>query len=313
VRRYRQPIRRSDLNQSDIFHSPYLPIPQQVKEVRALKRFLTVYDLIPLLHPEFFAAPKRDQNTIRDAIDSIDPETWVLSISQATKDDLCSYRKDIDPARVFVTPLAASEMFYPNHDPEEQDRVRQKYDIPEGPYILSLSTLEPRKNIDQTIRCFARMIEQEHISDLSLVLVGTKGWDYDRIFEEIQAKSGIRERIIVTGYADDDDLSAIYSGASAFVYPSLYEGFGLPPLEAMQCGVPVITSNTSSLPEVVGDAGIMVSPIDADALCHAMLAIYRDHSLRQSLSARGLQRAKQFTWDSCLAKTIDAYRFSCSK
>jgi glycosyltransferase involved in cell wall biosynthesis len=313
VRRYTQPIQQSYLNQCDIFHSPYLPIPQQVKEARSVKRFLMVHDLVPVLHPEFFAAPLQDHNTVRDAIDSIDTETWVLSNSQATKDDLCSYRKDIDPARVFVTPLAASEIFYPDHDPEEQARVRQKYDIPEGPYILSLSTLEPRKNINQTVRCFARMIEQEHISDLLLVLVGAKGWDYDKIFEEIQAKSGIRERIIVTGYADDDDLSAIYSGATAFVYPSFYEGFGLPPLEAMQCGVPVITSNTSSLPEVVGDAGIMVSPTDADALCHAVLTIYRDHSLRQTLSARGLQRAKQFTWDSCLAKTIDAYRFSCNK
>lgn len=250
---------------------------------------------------------------IKNVIDSIDSETWVLSISQATKDDLCSYRKDIDPARVVVTPLAASEMFYPNHDPEEQQRVRRKYNIPNGHYILSLSTLEPRKNIDHTIRCFAKLIQQEHIPDLSLVLVGTKGWNYDKIFDEVLSTPELKDHVIVTGYADDMDLSAIYSGALAFVYPSFYEGFGLPPLEAMQCGVPVITSNTSSLPEVIGDAGIMVSPTDADGLCHAMLTICRDDSLRQSLSAKALQRAGQFSWDSCLAKTIGAYRFSCNK
>ena len=309
VKRYEHTIHPSYLRQCDIFHSPYLPIPRQVKEVSNISRFLTVYDLIALMTPEFFTF-KEDHHMIKSVIDSIDPETWVLSISQATKDDLCSYRDDIDPDRVIVTPLAASDIFYPNHDSEEQGRVRRKYGIPDGPYILSLSTLEPRKNIDQTVRCFAKMIQQEHIPDLNLVLVGTKGWDYEKIFEEILSNPEIRDRIIVTGYADDDDLSAIYSGANAFVYPSFYEGFGLPPLEAMQCGVPVITSNTSSLPEVVGDAGIMVSPRDADGLCHAMLTIYRDRTLRQSLSDRARQRAKLFSWDSCLAKTIDAYHLA---
>lgn len=312
AKRYEQPICASLLRQCDVFHSPYLPIPQQVKDSPAIRRFLTVYDLIPLLHPEYFSF-KQDHHMIKNVIDSIDSETWVLSISQATKDDLCSYRKDIDPARVVVTPLAASEMFYPNHDPEEQQRVRRKYNIPNGHYILSLSTLEPRKNIDHTIRCFAKLIQQEHIPDLSLVLVGTKGWNYDKIFDEVLSTPELKDHVIVTGYADDMDLSAIYSGALAFVYPSFYEGFGLPPLEAMQCGVPVITSNTSSLPEVIGDAGIMVSPTDADGLCHAMLTICRDDSLRQSLSAKALQRAGQFSWDSCLAKTIGAYRFSCNK
>jgi glycosyltransferase involved in cell wall biosynthesis len=311
VKRFEPTIPPSYLRHCDIFHSPYLPIPRQVKEFRNVSRFLTVYDIIALQHPEFFTF-KEDHHMIKSVIDSIDPETWVLSISQATKDDLCSYRKDIDPARVIVTPLAASDIFYPNHDGEELRRVRRKYGIPESPYILSLSTLEPRKNIDQTVRCFTRMIQQEHLPDLNLVLVGTKGWNYDKIFEEILSNREIRDRIIVTGYADDDDLAAIYSGARAFVYPSFYEGFGLPPLEAMQCGVPVITSNTSSLPEVVGDAGILVAPTDSDGLCHAMLTICRDRSLRQSLSVKAQQRAKQFSWESCLAKTVEAYRLSCS-
>jgi glycosyltransferase involved in cell wall biosynthesis len=155
------------------------------------------------------------------------------------------------------------------------------------------------------------MVQQENLPDLSLVLVGTKGWNYEKIFEEILAKPEIRDRIIVTGYADDEDLAAIYSGASVFVYPSFYEGFGLPPLEAMQCGVPVITSNTSSLPEVVGDAGIMVTPADADALCQAMLKICSDQALHQSLSVKALQRAQQFSWNACLEKTIGAYRLAC--
>jgi glycosyltransferase involved in cell wall biosynthesis len=309
VKRYERPIRPSYLSECDIFHSPYHPIPPQVKEARTVSRFLTVYDLIGLLHPEFFTF-KHAHHIIKSVVDNIDPETWVLSISQATKDDLCSYRKDIDPDRVIVTPLAASDMFYPNRDDDDLRRVSQKYNIPEHPYILSLSTLEPRKNIDHTIRCFAKLIEQEHISDLSLVLVGTKGWNYDKIFEEVLAKPELKDRIIITGYADDMDLSAIYSGALAFVYPSFYEGFGLPPLEAMQCGVPVITSNTSSLPEVVGDAGIMVSPTDTDALCQAMLTVYRDQAVRESMSVMALKRAGLFSWDACLAETVKAYRAS---
>ena len=305
---FKKPVNVAMVKRFDIFHSPFLPIPDQVKKVRTTRQFLMVHDLIPLLHPEYFQF--HDDHLLKRVIASIGPETWVLSNSQATKNDLCSYRKDIDPDRVVVTPLAASEIFYPNHDIDEQRRVRRKYGIPDNPYILSLSTLEPRKNIDHTIRCFAQLIQQEHLPDLNLVLVGTKGWNYEKIFEEILAKPEIRDRIFVTGYADDEDLSAIYSGALAFVYPSLYEGFGLPPLEAMQCGVPVITSNTSSLPEVVGDAGIMVSPTDTEALCQAMLAVYRDRSLRESLSSLALKQAGQFSWDACLAETVKAYRAS---
>ena len=188
------------------------------------------------------------------------------------------------------------------------EQVRKKFGIPNGPYILSLSTLEPRKNIAQTIRCFVRLLEQEKIDDLSLVLVGSKGWDYDSIFEEIAASPKIRDRIIVTGYAADEDLAPLYSGATMFVYPSFYEGFGLPPLEAMQCGVPVITSNTSSLPEVVGEAGIMVDPHDADELSQAMLKIYNSTDARQRMSLESLEQAQKFSWKRCAEQTIDTYK-----
>ena len=167
--------------------------------------------------------------------------------------------------------------------------------------------MEPRKNIDHTVRCFARIVKEQHISDLNLVLVGTKGWDFDKIFTEMMKHNSVRDRVIVTGYVADEDLAAIYSGAQMFVYPSLYEGFGLPPLEAMQCGVPVITSNTSSLPEVVGEAGIMVNPQDSDVLCQAMTDIYRKPALRNELATRALARAKQFSWASCAQQTVRAY------
>jgi glycosyltransferase involved in cell wall biosynthesis len=156
-------------------------------------------------------------------------------------------------------------------------------------------------------------VEQERIKDLCLVLVGAKGWDYEHIFQEIGNCGGFRKnRIIVTGFVPDGDLAPLYSGAEMFIYPSFYEGFGLPPLEAMQCGVPVITSNTSSLPEVVGDAGIMVSPMDADGLSQGMLDILSDRRLRHLLACKSRARAGLFSWDQCVRLTLDAYRTALS-
>ena len=188
--------------------------------------------------------------------------------------------------------------------------ARAKYAIPDAPYVLTLGTLEPRKNIHRVIRCFAKTVLEEKIDDLCLVLVGAKGWSYGEAFEELGRYPSLRKRIVLTGYVDLEDLAPLYSGALSFVYPSFYEGFGLPPLEAMKCGVPVITSNTSSLPEVVGDAGIMVAPTDEDALSHAMLKIFRDSSLRARMSERSLARAALFSWEKCVEETIRAYKIA---
>ncbi|GAA6621802.1 glycosyltransferase family 4 protein [Scytonema sp. NUACC26] len=302
-----KPISSHNLARSDIYHSPYEPIPDEIRKAATpIQKFLTVHDLIPIIHPEFFDL--KDNDTVQRAISSIDPESWVLCVSQSTKNDLCNYLSIIDPARVFVTHLAASKLFYPCLDSQQIAATRGKYNIPNAPYILSLSTLEPRKNIDLTIRCFLQVIQQEKIQDLNLVLVGAKGWKYDRIFAEISRNPILKDRIIATGYVADEDLAALYSGAIAFVYPSFYEGFGLPPLEAMQCGVPVITSNTSSLPEVVGDAGIMVDPKDSDMLCHSLLELYNCPDLRQSMSQKSLEQAKKFSWEQCTQQTLAAYR-----
>ena len=290
----------------DIFHSPFLPIPPEVKLSKKVKKFLTIYDLIPLLHPEFFEF--REDHFLTKVVKSIDGKTRILTISHSTKNDLCAYIPGLDPDHVTVTHLAASSLFYPVYNQVARSHVLEKYSIPPKPYVLSLSTLEPRKNIDHTIRCFFRLVQEEKIADLNLVLVGSKGWNYDKIFAELARYDFAKEQVIVTGYVSDEDLSALYSGALAFVYPSLYEGFGLPPLEAMKCGVPVITSNTSSLPEVVGDAGILVDPRDADALCAAMLSLYKDSGRREMLARRSLKRASEFSWKRCVNETVRAYK-----
>jgi glycosyltransferase involved in cell wall biosynthesis len=299
-------ICHDDLSAADIYHSPFYPIPEHIKSSDKLKKVITIHDLIAVLYPQYFQF--REDNLIHNILKSIDNETWVTCISHSTKNDLCNYLPSLDPSRVFVTHLAASALFYRCQDQAMLKQVRTKFSIQDGPYVLSLSTLEPRKNITQTIRGFVRLVEQEKINDLSLVLVGAKGWDFDSIFEEISSSSKIRDRIIVTGYAADEDLAPLYSGAMMFVYPSFYEGFGLPPLEAMQCGTPVITSNTSSLPEVVGEAGIMVEPQVADELCQAMLKIYKSAETRQQMSIASLQQAQKFSWKRCAEQTIEIYK-----
>ncbi|RMF94511.1 MAG: glycosyltransferase family 1 protein, partial [Candidatus Schekmanbacteria bacterium] len=225
------------LSRADVFHSTFYPLPERTKGEANLRRFITVYDLIPILYPQYFEF--NEDHLIHEVVNSIAPGDWVVAISQSTKDDLCNY-KEIDPSRVVVTHLAASDSFYPCSDTERIKAVKEKYRIPPAPYILSLCTLEPRKNIAQTIKSFLSLLQENRLSDLNLVLVGTKGWDFEHIFNEISNAPAFRDRIIVTGYIPDEDLAPLYSGAMMFVYPSFYEGFGLPPLEAMQCGVPVI-------------------------------------------------------------------------
>ena len=160
---------------------------------------------------------------------------WVTCISHTTKNDLCNFLPALDPSRVFVTHLAASPLFYPCHESPGLIVSRQNSEFQSGPYVLSISTLEPRKNVTQTIKCFSQLAQDNAVNDLSLVLVGTKGWSFDPIFKAIAANPKIRDRIIVTGYVDDKYLAPLYSGAMMFVYPSFYEGFGLP--RSRRCSV----------------------------------------------------------------------------
>ncbi|MGF1570735.1 MAG: glycosyltransferase family 4 protein [Nodosilinea sp.] len=291
-----------------VYHSPFFALPGQ-NLTGDLARILTIYDLIPVLYPEFTS--KKIHQTFQGILSSLDTaQDWVICDSQNTRNDLCSYLS-IDPNRVFVTPLAADDHFFPINNKHEIDAVLNQHRIPLHPYLLSLCTLEPRKNLVFLIKCFSKLVAETPNFDLNLVLVGAIGWKNQALFNELLGQdSALRSRIILAGYIPDSDLSAVYSGATAFLYPSLYEGFGLPPLEAMQCGIPVITSNTSSLPEVVGDAGIMVDPTDEDAFCQAILNLLKDQTLHADLSQRGLARAKQFSWAKCAQQTVEVYKIA---
>ena len=290
----------------NIYHSPFLPIPKELNGFSKPKKIITIHDVIPHLFPQYFG--EWNKMIMHKILESIDEQTTPICVSEATKNDLCE-ATGILPERVSVIHLAASkDVFYQETDKSKIERILKKYNISaESKHLLSVSTLEPRKNIERTIRAFLKLIQQEHIKDLNLVLVGTKGWQFDSIFDEIKSNPVLKERIITTGFVEDEDLAALYSSAIGFVYPSLYEGFGLPPLEAMQCGTPVISSTKSSIPEVVGDAGILIEPTDETAISAAMLEFYQNANLRKELSKKALLQAAKFSWGRFTDEHINLY------
>ncbi|MBU0944949.1 MAG: glycosyltransferase family 4 protein [Proteobacteria bacterium] len=291
---------------ADLFHSHYSALPH-FRFRRTPLRMLTIYDIIPLIHPEYFADGFADE--FRPIVESFSPQDdFLFTISECTKNDICSYFQ-MDPERVFVTPLAAAaDLYYPESDKVLIRAVKQQFHIPDGRYFLTLATVEKRKNLQMSMNCFREILKEPGCEDLSFVLVGTRGWKVKELLEEIDNDPILHNKVIFTGFVPDQYLSAIYSGAEAFLYPSLYEGFGLPPLEAMQCGLPVIVSNTSSLPEVVGDAGILVDPQDKDQICQAMLTLLKERDVHAELAQKGLVRAGGFSWQRCAEQTAAGYQ-----
>ena len=297
------------LQDAQVFHTPHSAVPDVVRRHTKVAVIQTVYDMIPFLLPETMTAEYRDYYA--DILRRICPEDRVITTSQSAKTDFCNHTGFTED-QVHVIPLAADEdLFQPCHDSERMAVVRAQHGIPEGPYLLSVCTFEPRKNLRHLIRSFVELLRAHpELSNLSLVLTGGQGWMFEPILAELAGTALPSGRIISTGYVPDDHLGPLYSGASAFLYLSRYEGFGLPPLEAMQCGTPVIVSNTSSLPEVVGDAGILLSPDDQDGLCQAILNLHVHPSQRAHLAERSIRQARQFSWAKNVLQTTEIYRLA---
>ena len=287
----------------DIHHSSTTPLPGRPRQARSPKRFVTIYDL----RGSRFHASHPEISYQKALVGSVHECDWVMTSSESMRHELCEHGV-AEPHRIVVAPLAADPTIFHPRTVDDPEIVRRRYGIPPGPFILMLNGLNPRKNIAHAMEAFGCLVQQEQVGDLTLVLAGWQVPRSDPAAAVVGRVPALRGRIIRTGYVSDENLASLYRSAIAFVYPSLYEGFGLPPLEAMQCGTPVITSNTSSLPEVVGDAGIMVDPHDRDALSSAMLALCRDATLRESLQRKCLARAARFSWEHTMACTIAAYR-----
>jgi glycosyltransferase involved in cell wall biosynthesis len=230
----------------------------------------------------------------------------VIAPSEYTRRDLVE-TYGLDPARVSAIPLAVSPRFRPVEDAGELARVRERYGIA-GEYVLAVGSIQPRKNLARLVRAYATLHRGRGRSNLpQLVLVGKNAWLYGDTLRAIE-EEGLGRCVLLTGYVSEGDLPALYTGALCFAYPSFYEGFGLPPLEAMSCGAPVLTGSLTSLPEVVGDAGLTVDPFDIDALADGLARLIDDDALRASLRERGLERARRFDWRDTARMTLQVYR-----
>ncbi len=302
----RQPVDDDALQRANIYHSSYARIPRQVRRALPGRHILTVHDLTPLVLDSKYV-PSGQVGVTRRIIDSVRVDDWVITVSESTRDDLCE-RRPIPQKRVFVVPNAASpDLFYPVDDDEQIRRVRRKYDLPDQSYLLTLHSMAPHKNIPRLIASFNRMVRQQRISDLSLVLAGGLGRSLDDVLADLDVEREDLENVHFTGFVADEDLAALYSGAEAFVFPSLYEGFGLPVLEAMQCGCPVIASNTSSIPEIAGDAAVLVDPYDEESLSASMWRIHTEPKKREKMSERGIEEAKQYSWSKRADMIFNVY------
>jgi glycosyltransferase involved in cell wall biosynthesis len=230
----------------------------------------------------------------------------VMALSEYARNDIVKTYQ-VSPDKISVIPLAAGNQFRPVRDEEELQRVRQTYGI-EGEYMLSVGAIQPRKNLGRLVAAYSHLRGAKPEGKLpKLVLAGKCAWLYDETLRAIEELE-LSDSIILTGYVPESDLPALYSGALCFVYPSYFEGFGLPPLEAMQCGVPVIVGDRTSLPEVVGDAAVLVDPFDVNALAAAIEKVVSDSNLRAKLSVQGLARAKLFEWRETARQTLAVYQ-----
>lgn len=227
----------------------------------------------------------------------------LIAVSEHTKKDAIKVLK-IPATKITVIHEAADAKYRHIQEKGVLEQVRKKYQLGLDPFILHVGTLEPRKNLLLLVRAFA--LAKEKIGPTKLVITGKKGWYYEGIFKLVNELK-LQNEVIFTGYVEDDDIPPLYNAADLFAFPSLYEGFGLPPLEAMACGTPVISSNTSSMPEVVGEAGILLAPENEAIWAKVLADLINDPPKRQAMRQAGLERAKLFSWEKCAKETAAVY------
>ena len=267
-----------------------------------LPTVVTIHDLSHLRHPETHPAD-RVRELDREVPSAIARAACILTVSEFTRREVIDVF-GTDPDRIVTTPLGVDARFHPRTR-DETAALMAALALTHGRYFLAVGTIEPRKNVLTTVRAHARLPQRVREAH-PLVVAGVKGWRTEAIGRELAAAQA-RGDVRLLGHVADETLPLLYAGAALLAYPSLYEGFGLPPLEAMASGVPVVVSDRASLPEVVGDAGVLLDPEDVDGLAAVMLRIVEDAPFAHDLAARGLARAGEFTWRRCAALTIEAW------
>jgi glycosyltransferase involved in cell wall biosynthesis len=283
----------------DLFHATDFVMPPLRRKTRSL---LTVHDLSYLLLPET-ASPGLRRYLMQVVPRSIKCADHILADSQSTKNDLIAhYNVNVDKITVLYSGVDAR--FVPiKKDGQNTDTLIKKYKLPHNPFILSVGTVQPRKNYARIVQALA-ILRQQH--DVDLVIAGGKGWLEDEMYRVID-QTHMNDHVHLIGFVDDQHLPWLYNQASIFAFPSLYEGFGLPVLESMACGTPVITSNVSSLPEVAGNAAIMINPYDVEALAYNMSKILSDTQARKQMIVRGFEQIEKFSWNNSAQQLQEIY------
>ena len=314
-----RPTRLSSRWLSRIWHRAHLPLP-----VECFTGPLSLYHATDFVLPpvrrgtttivqvhdlSFLRVPAAAPPALKSWLEKLVPASLrradhVLADSQATRQDIIELCPAVPDAKISVLYGGVNPRFRPS-PPPAQIAARRKYGLGDWPFILAVGTLQPRKNHARLLASLARL--RAACPDLHLVIAGGAGWLADPFHQQLR-ESGLAHLVRLPGYVADEDLPALYSAAAVFAFPSLYEGFGLPVLEAMACGVPVVTSNLSSLPEVAGDAALLIDPCDSAALSHALGRALQDTALRRRLTRAGLKRAQHFTWRRAALELLALYR-----
>jgi len=285
---------------ADIFFSPHFLAAPTSKNC---KKVTTFHDLSFLHYPEFFSLRKKYWHFSQRPKKQARESDKIIAISKSTKEDLVNFYK-MPEEKIQVVYSGVNDKMKPiEKDNELLKQIKEKYSLFDE-FILYLGTIEPRKNIVGIIKAFLGVREKKKIK---LVLAGAFGWLYEDILKEAK-NSKFKDDIIFLGFVDNKDKAGLYSLASVFVYPSFFEGFGFPPLEAMACGTPVVTSNCSSLPEAVGEAALMVDPFKPSEIAEALWLFLKDENLRNIYKKRGLERVKKFSWEKTGEKTLEAIK-----
>jgi glycosyltransferase involved in cell wall biosynthesis len=281
----------------DVFYSPDFVLPPTRRSTQSL---LTVHDLSYLHYPEHFV-PKLVRYLEQSVSHSVDRADWVLADSEATRLDLIAHL-GAPSGKVKVLYSGVDPRFNEEKELEEGELLRARYGLIAGSYVLSVGTIQPRKNYVRLIQAFAQL-QAPNLANIQLAVAGGRGWLYEDIFAEAEIHG---DRVRILGFVDEADLPALYRNATLFTFPSLYEGFGLPVLEAMACGTPVVCSNVSSLPEVAGDAALLVDPRDTGSIAEAMARVLQDADLQRDMVARGRSQAARFTWKRSARQLLEA-------
>ena len=303
-------IDNKELSNYNVIFSPNGVIPNSILKNKNLKKFTMLHDLTRITAKDCYKGMEIPIGDFEKLFNSLNKNDWYFTNSEYTKQDFLKYCNNLNPDHVITALLGANENFYPVNNIEEIKQVKVKYNIPQNKkYIFSLCTLEPRKNLIFAVRNFAKFIKENNIDDLVFVMGGGHWQKFLNVLQkEIDAYGDLKDKILPIGYVDDEDLKTLYSASEMFVYTSLYEGFGMPVLEAMQCGCACITSNVTSIPEVIGDAGIQINPKADDEMTDAYKKMYYEEDFRNQCKMRAIERAKLFSWKKCVDIIVETMK-----